>query len=317
MLLLLLTVVSINGQEVVEAIVAIVNDEIITLSDYKLQHDLLYQQLQTQLQGEDLANQYAKSREDLLDMMITSILLLQEAEKSEIDVTEQLMMFINSIKEENGFESDVQLRRAMQQQGIDFEKWKEETERRFLREAVIFTEVGRHIVLDDAELLSYYRQHPEEFTEAPEFRLKAIYISEESKTEEEIANKKQEIEKKLSAGEEFGVVASTYSEGPEKDSQGDLGTFKQGELASALEQEVEKLNVRETTPWILTANGWYLLHLVDQKGSRVTPFEEVRDQIQSQQFQERQQVEVGKYLEILKARSYIKILIPKPYEKIR
>lgn len=318
LLILLLLIAQISrGQEVVEAIVAIVNDDIITLSDYRTQHDILYQQLQSQLQGEEFSAQYAQARENLLDMMITSILLLQEAERQEIDVTEQLLMFINNIKEENGFESDLQLRRALQQQGISFEEWKDETEMRFLREAVIFAEVGRHIVLDDSELLSYYRQHPEEFTEAPEFRLKAIYISEDSKTEDEVQTKKQEVQEKLSGDEDFGAVASTYSEGPEKDNQGDLGSFKQGELAAELEQEVGKLNEGETTPWIHTVNGWYLLHLVEKKGSRITPFEEVRNQIQSQRYQERQQADMGKYIEKLKAKSYIKIMISDPYEKIR
>ena len=88
------------GQEVVEAIVAIVNDEIITLSDYQTQHDVLYRELKAR--GEEFQEQYESAAAHLLDEMILGIILLQKARELDIDVTEQIKMYIEDIKQKNG-----------------------------------------------------------------------------------------------------------------------------------------------------------------------------------------------------------------------
>ncbi len=304
------------GQEVVEAIVAVVNDEIITLSDYKRQHDLLYQQLRAQFQGEDFGPQFEKLKERLLDDMIIGILLLQKAKEMDIDVSEQLNMYIDSIKEDNGFESEGQLRAAFQQQGVDFERWRQETRDRLLRDSVIYTEVGRSIVIDDGEIFTYYRQHPEEFTQPPEFRIKGIFVAAEGRTEDQAQERRAEIAAKLDAGEDFAAVASEYSEGPEKDNQGDMGTYREGEIQADFEKELKKMEAGQITPWIRIETGWYLLRLEEKTQSRLLEFDEVRDQIQEKIYAERTQAGTQEYIEELKKKSYIKILIPDPIKSI-
>lgn len=302
----------VQAQEVIEAIVAVVNDDVITISDYKQQHEMLRQALRAQVQGEDFDNQYKLAKEALLDRMITEMLLLQEARRQQLNVSEQVNMMIENVKADNGLENDEQLRQAMRQQGINFDAWKLEMEKRFLREGIIYTEVSRSIVIDDSEIVKYYRIHPDEFTELPEITLKAIYIAGEGKIEEEVEGKKKEIEGKLAAGEDFGDVAGAYSEGPERESEGDLGSFKQGELDRTLEEAIESLDVGGTTPWLRTANGWYLLRLIDRKESRLKTFDEVREQIQQMLSQQEQQAKLEEYLKKLKERSFIKIFIPDP-----
>jgi len=307
-------VIVIKAQDTVEAIVAIVNDDIITLSDYKSAQELLYQSLQAQLQGEKLENQYKLMLKDLLDKMVTELLLSQEAEKKGINVNEQLKMMIENIKNENNIGSDQELIQAFAQQGVDFDDWKEENRKMLLRQGVVYSEVGSSIVIDDSEIVNYYKQHPEQYTEPEEYTLQAVYISSEGKIEEEIQGKKEEIQGKLDAGEDFNTVASEYSEGPEKESNGDLGSFKRGELAKSLEQAVEGLKAGELTPWIETPNGWYILKLKDRKESHLKEFDECRKGIEEKLFGERNQEKLQEYLQKLKKRSYIKILRQDPID---
>ena len=302
------------GQKVIEAIVAIVNDDVITLSDYKLQHDMLYKSLQQQLQGEEFDKRYEAARSELLETMITNMLLLQEADKKGLDVTEQINMMIEKIKTDNDLQSDEQLVVALQQQGIGFEMWKNEMESNYLREGVIFTEVSRNVVIDDAEIVNYHKQHPDEFVELPEYTLKAITISTEGKIDEEVDGQKKEIDGKLAAGEEFGKVSETYSDGPEKESQGDLGSYQQGQLNRTLEEAVESIRMGELTPWIKTPNAWILLRLEKLKESRIKSFDEVRDQIEQKLYNEQNQKKLLEFLENLKKRSFVKILIPDPLD---
>jgi peptidyl-prolyl cis-trans isomerase SurA len=305
------------GQEVIEEIVAVVNDEIITLSQFKAEHDDFYQALSAQFKGEEFTKKYAAMKENLLEKMITDLLLLQEAEKMDgINPDEQLRLWLENLKKENNLNSDAELIRALQQQGIDFEEWKKKMRENMMREAVIYSEVRGNVVVDDSETVNYYKLHPEEFTELPEYKLRAIYLSAEGGNEEEVEAKKREINEKISSGEDMGSLAAEYSEGPEKDNQGELGSFKKGELEKDLEQAVEKLKVGEMTPWLKVRAGWFLLKLEEKKESRLKSFEEARRKIEEKFFNEKSQKRLEEFLKDLKEKSLIKILIPNPLDYI-
>ncbi len=297
-----------SSQEVVEEIVAIVNDDIITLSEYEDNLRALYQMLKSQLDGEQLDQQYNLMKENLLENMIRNKLLLQKATENGYDVTEQVNLYIENLKKENNIETDAQLRQELRRQGLDFESWREQLRENFLKQALIFSEVDRLIVTDDSEIVSYYKLHPEEFTEPAEYRVRAIYLASEGKSEEELQSKKEEISRRISEGEEMADLAAQYSEGPEKESQGDLGRFKKGELEKTLEEAIEKLKPGEIHPWIEARNGWYLLKLEDKKESRLRPFEEVKEEIERKIFSERKRKKTEEYIKGLLESNYIKIL---------
>jgi peptidyl-prolyl cis-trans isomerase SurA len=311
-LLVLIAASGLFGQDIVEAIVAVVNDDIITLSEYKQEHASRVRMLRAQLEGEELSQQEEFLKENLLESLITDKLLLQEARKLGLDVTEQVRMTLENIKRENNLASDEQLQRALAQQGITYEGFVKQMEQNMLKQNIIFSEVGRKIVIDDSEIVSYYKVHQDEFIEPIEYTLKMIYIAQDGKSPEDIDSKKMQVNQKLEAGEDFGQVAAEFSEGPEKDSQGDLGSFKQGELQKDLELSVEGLKEGDITPWLNMQGAWYRLKLVEKKDRRLKEFQEVRKEIEGILFEERQQEELEKYMLDIRNKSYIKILIGNP-----
>jgi parvulin-like peptidyl-prolyl isomerase len=300
------------GQEVVDAIVAVVNDDIITLSEYLAEHDMLYEVLRSQYQGEEFKENYEAQKGALLERMITERLLLQEARKKDLNVDDQLRMFIENIKTQYNFGSDDEFRRALAQQGMDYEAWRAQQERTLLQQMVIYSEVGRSIAIDETDVINYYDQHPQEFTEPEEYKLGGIIILSEGKTEEEIESIKREIDQKLAEGEDLATLAAQYSDGPQKESKGDMGTFARGQLAENLQRVVENMEVGSFSHWIQMPNGWYLIKLEGKKASRLKPFEEVKKEIEDKLFNQEQQVKIASYIKELKSRSYIKILIPDP-----
>jgi peptidyl-prolyl cis-trans isomerase SurA len=304
----------VSGEEVLETIVAVVNQDVITLSDFKQQDEMLYQSLSSRYQGEELENIYRKSRKGLLDSMITDLLLLQEAEKQNIDVSGQIEKMLEDMKEKYGFSSIEEIRREMGEQGINYESWLDFQERELLKEGVIFYSFGKDIVVDDNEVINYYRQHQEEFIEQATFELKTIYLSDAGKVEQEIQGKMNEINSKLKAGDSFEDLAEKYSDGPYKETRGELGSFKKGTLDKTLEQAVEKTEEGEVTPWIKTTNGWYLLKLVDKEEEHIKDFDEVRGEIERKIFEKKRKEKTAQYIEDLRERSYVEIKIPDPYK---
>lgn len=300
--------------QVVEEIVAIVNDDVITLSQYKEQYDSTVQQLRAAFQGEEYEKQLALLKKEILDMMITDILLMQQAKEKNLNVGEQLKAAVENIKRENNITSDDDLKRALRQQGIDYDQWLTHLEENMLKQGLIYSEVDRSIVLDDSEIVGYYKLHPQEFTEPEEYKIRAVYLSTEGKEGGALDGIKKDIGDKLKAGEPFNLLAKEYSDGPAKETEGDLGTFKKGELDKALEQAVSKLKTGETSGWIETKNGWYLLRLEEKKESRLMTFEEVKKNVEEKLYAQKRDKKLEEYLKGLRERSYVKILKPNPLD---
>ncbi|MCP2519806.1 peptidylprolyl isomerase [Candidatus Aminicenantes bacterium AC-708-M15] len=311
---LTLTLTLISSAEVIEEIVAVVNDDIITLTDFKNAESRLLFMLSQRYRGNDLEREFKKARENLLDQLINEILLLQEARKKNLDVKEELKLFIENLKKENNIDSDEELKREMEAQGINFEAWKKEVEKQILQQKIIMIEVDSKISLTDTELVNYYKEHSEEFTNPAEVRLKGIYLSKENRDEDELEKVSQEILRKLNEGIDFSTLASQYSDGPEKEKGGDLGFFKKGELNKQFEEAVFKLNPGEITPWLKTDRGWYLFKIIEKKEAKTLPFEEVKDKIREKLFIEKKQQKIKEYLKSLRENSYIKIYNPRPFD---
>ena len=313
--LLLLFSAALHSQDVIEEIVAIVNDDIITLSEYRAEYQANLQSLRAQLQGEEFDRQLEQMRKGLLNQMITDVLLLQEASKMEgLNVDEQVKLYIDNLKKENNIESDEEFIRVLRQQGLDYDEWRAVLKKNMMKEAVVVANVHQSIVIDEAEVVSYHKLHPEEFTDPPEYKLKGILISPGAGSDEGVEAKKREISGKVAAGEDFGALASEYSDGPEKETNGDLGIFKKGELAKDLEGAVENLKEGEVTPWIQMRNVWYLLKLEEKKEASLKAFEEARKDIEQRIFTEKAQEKFEEFMKELREKSYIKILNPNPLD---
>jgi parvulin-like peptidyl-prolyl isomerase len=305
-----------GGQEVVEEIVAVVNDEIITLSEYKQQYDIAVAQLRAaKLPQDEMDKQSASLKKEFLNLMITELLLLQKARELNLNVGDQLKAQIEKIKTDNNLTSDADLRRAVEQQGMSYEMWFKQYEEGMMRQAVLYTEVDRAIVLEDSEIVQYYKKNPAEFTTLTEYKLLAIYFATEGRTAEACEALKAAVDAKIKGGAAFADTAGELSDPPMKDAKGDLGTFKAGELDKALESPVEKLKPGETSAWVNTKNGWYLLHLAERKESFLRPFDDVRKEVEEKIYNGKRAAKSDEYIKTLRERSYVRILKPDPLEK--
>jgi peptidyl-prolyl cis-trans isomerase SurA len=305
-----------RGQAVVEEIVALVNDDIITLTEFREMLELRLADLRAQAPS---AEEYDKAavevKKGLLDFMITDLLLLQKAKELGLNVQEQIKGMTQKIMQDNNLASEAELRRAVEQQGVPYEVWLKQYEEGMMRSGVLYTEVERSIVLDDAEIVQYYKKNPTEFTSATEYKLNAIYLAAETHPADAAEPLKAAIDAKLKGGAAFADTAAELSDPPMKEAKGELGTFKTGELDRALEAVVEKLKPGETSAWVNTKNGWYLLQLAELKPSALRPFEEARSQVEDKLYNQKRTVKSQEYIKTLRERSFIKILRPDPLEK--
>ncbi len=300
---------------VIEEIVAVVNDDVITLSQYKQQFEVQLQQLRAaNLPAEEYDKQYKNLKSELLNAMITELLILQQAKEKNLNVSEELKTNIANIKKENNFNSDEDLRRAIQSQGMSYEQWLKQYEETMLKSMLMAQEVYRSIALDESEVVQYYKKHPEEFIVPAEYKLSAIYLVGDTRTPEALEALKKEISDKLKGGATFPETASALSDPPLKDAKGELGTFKEGDIDKAILEVISKLKQGETSSWVSARNGWYLLKLEDKTASYQKTFDEARPDVQEKLGMEKRQKKSEEYIAQLKEQSYIKILKPNPLD---
>jgi parvulin-like peptidyl-prolyl isomerase len=300
------------AQEVVEEIVAVVNDDIITLSQFKHEYDTRVQAARAQLQGDDFNKFLTELKTGLMDAMITDLLLLQMARERNLNVTEQVKLAIENIKKENKLESDDDLKRALQSQGMEWNAWLKQLEETLLRQGVVVQDVNRSLVLDDAEVVAYYKKNSAEFIESEEYKIRAVYLASEKTAAAALEAKKKEIDDKIKSGSDFTELAGTYSDDPLKELKGDLGTIKKKDLDKTLLQAVEKLKKGDVSSWVPAKAGWYLIKLEDKKDSRLLAFDEAKKTIEEKLYSEMQNVKIKEFMDNIKKNSYIKILKPNP-----
>jgi parvulin-like peptidyl-prolyl isomerase len=301
------------GQQVVEEIVAVVNDDIITMSQVRHEYDIRLQSIQAaNLPGAEFDKAVAQLRAQVVDMMVTDLLLLQVAREKNINVAEQVKNAIENVKKENNLATDEDLKRALLSQGMEWDSWVKQVEETILRQSAVMSEISRSIALDEAEVVDYYKKHPDEFTEPEEYTLRAIFLAAPGGGEATLEARKKEIDDRIKSGGDFAELAGELSDAPLKESKGDLGAIKKGDLDTALLSAVEKLKKGEVSSWAQGRSGWYLLKLEDKKESRLKTFEESRRAIEERIYAQKQSVELEKFLVELKKKSYVKILRPEP-----
>src|ERR1700748_3779837 len=130
--------------ELVNEIVARVNTDIITRTDYFGAIDALKEELQHQMQGKSEAEinaQFEKLKPTVLDMMIEDMLLEQKAKELSIDVEAEINQQMLQIMKDSGFKTLAELEQAMRTQGVDPEGARASLRRRLQQQYVVQREV--------------------------------------------------------------------------------------------------------------------------------------------------------------------------------
>jgi peptidyl-prolyl cis-trans isomerase SurA len=262
--------------------------------------------LQSQLEGEKLAEATRELKKELLNKFIEQKLLKSKLKEKNYNVDSDVEMIVQDIKKQYNFASDEDLKNALQAEGIEFSAWKEQLKERRKQERLVGDEVGSKIKVDNQQIMEYYRKNSEQFTVPAEIALNCIFLKKNTdnpKPQEKMDQDLTELKPGL-----YEQVAKKYSELPDAANNIVLGKFKKGELDKNLEAAALKLKKDEYSDWTETDNGWYIVQLTDFSAERLQEVKDVRDEIMQKLREEQQQVKLKDYIEQLKKESYIKII---------
>lgn len=293
--------------EVIEEIIAVVNDETITHSEFQNARNAFIMQLRNKYQGNELQNAIKGIDKDIINQLIDFKLIQSRAKEKKYDIDSEIGMILEEIKKQNNLKSDEELRAALQSEGITLEAFKRQQGLIRMQQRMIYDEVTSKIKIENAEIMEYYKKNSSEFTRPMEIALNCIFLNKEFYFDRNtLEAKRNEISSHLVTSS-FLETAETYSELEGTENKHFLGRFKKGELNESIEKAAIELQPDEHSQWIETDKGWYVVQLVEKTEEKPIEYKEVREKIHNIILQQKQEVELKKLIDQLRKESYIKI----------
>ncbi|WP_263377466.1 peptidylprolyl isomerase [Granulicella paludicola] len=297
-----------NGT-VIEDVIARINDQIITRSEYERARLQMLQDAEQQKADESALQDHLK---DLLRDMIDSDLLISKGKELGISCDAETVRQLDDIRKQNHLPDMEALEKAAAQQGVSFEDFKQNIRNQCIRQSVVREEVGRRLQPTHAQEEAYYQAHAKEFEVPEQIHLSEILIpTPENATDAQIAQaqaKADEVVAKLKAGANFADLAKVSSGGPTASAGGDLGDFKRGALGSQLlEDATFPLAVGANTAPIRTRQGFVVLKVDAHQAAGVPPMAQVEDQLQQAIYMDQLQPALRAYLTKARGEAYMEI----------
>ncbi len=240
-LLLLFFSISANA-ELIDRIVATVNNEIITESDLKeFKKRLKSQQIQDDLFDID-AKKIQGSREKMISHIIDEKIVDSEIKRKKLETTiERVEEEIRNIQRRNNISRE-QLIQALKEQGTNLSDYQFFIKKRLERQNLVQQAITSKIKISDSDVASFYAKNTNQTSaQVYSFKISHIIFKKENGGESEAKARAEDARNQLKYGADFSQLAAQKSEDPDFSAGGLLGTFKQGEMNKKIEKAIRSL----------------------------------------------------------------------------
>jgi peptidyl-prolyl cis-trans isomerase SurA len=299
--------------KVVEDIVARVNDQIVTQSDY----DRSAEQLEAEARQQSVpAAQVEQKKADLLRDLIDQQLLLSKGKELGITGETELIKRLDEIRKQNHLDSLEDLEKAAQQQGVSYEDFKASIRNGIVTQEVVREEVGRHLSLSPGDAERYFKQHESEFAQPESVNLNEILVPTSAKAATEgtdapdVAAAKSQadaITAKLAGGAKFEDLAKPNPADANAPKLVALGDFHRGQLGTGIEDQAFALKAGQYTEPIRTKQGFIILQATEHNSGGDASFKQVEPQVEEALFMEKMQPALRQYLTKLREEAYVEL----------
>lgn len=291
--------------EIIDRIVAVVNDSAITMSELNAATAGL-----GDIKGadKDKRKKIMETKSKVLDQLIEKKLVEQAANKAGITVSEkEIDNAIDDVKRQNNIGQE-ELLSALAKNGLTFKEYREQLKDQIRQVKFINKEFRSNIKMSDEDVEAYYMQNKEKFSGPVTHKLRIIsfYLTEQDK-KKEIEKKAKDVLAMAQKGGDFAKLAKEYSQGPNAQDGGDLGYVKVGEMDKAIEKAAAALNVGEISDIIKTSTGFHIIQLADKRKAEPKPFSAVEDDIKNIIFQKIIDERYRLWLDGMMKKAYIEV----------
>ncbi len=314
LLMMLLCLPAVYGaqEELLDRVVAVVNDEVITQAELDSFLRPLYDEYSQQYSGEELVKMVQDARQKLLNQLIEDKIVYQEAVKQEIVVTdEDLEKEVQKFKQQMGKPEELEL--MLEKEGMTMKDLREKLRKQSMVRQLHDREIRSKVVVSPLEVENFYKENPDKFVVKERVKVRSLTIkkSDEARTKgipDEKAKKKiAELQQKISEGQDFErMVQGSSEDGRSK--QGGLGEWiDRGGMIESVDEVLFKTPVGQLTGIVETPIGYHIFRIEDKEPAKTRTLDETKDQIMGYLFQQKTNARFREWMQELKRTAYISI----------
>lgn len=311
----------IAGAEIIDRVVAEVNDDVVTLSEVEEEGKGFLKKIALEVPSENRMEAIQQARQDILRSLIDQKLMEQEAAKQGIVVTDaevqdsfEQLLRANSLSKED-------LLNELERNGVSEDMYRSNLKSQIYQNKLINRDIRSKIVITEEAILDYYDTHYTEQVKEGSYYLLQIGISwgeteggdvdpalleERKKTAMERAER---VHKLAHSGSDFNELARKFSDLPSAAEGGDIGSFEEDEMASYMKYAVTSLIPGGVSDIIETPVGYQFFKLLSNKEGGIimqTPYGEVKEKIREELYNQELEKEFDEWIQGIRKRAYIR-----------
>jgi len=310
-----------SGEHLIDRIVAVVNTDVITLSELDRTGREFFARVKEKTPEAELDRALEKAREEVLSSLIDKTIVKQQAEHLSITVAEEeIDAAIDQIMARNNATIE-DFKRELTAMNIPEKEYRDSIRDQILQSKLINYEVRSRIVIIEDDIKEYYqKEYTQEKGESGYHILQmgftwrnTITLEEAGfDTKEEARKTAEEIRARVLDGESFKGLAQSYSNLPSAAYGGDIGLFKKDEMSEDMKAVILKMHPGEISPIIETGNTFQFFKLLSARDGDIVvkaPYESVREEIRDILYREKMEEQYKNWVKSLREEAYIRILL--------
>jgi len=306
-----------NGADYVDRVVAVVNDDVITLSEVERVGRNFFARIRAQASADEQEAALEKGRKDVLNSLIDKMIVQQKAVELSITVDEaEIDSSIEQILARNNVTLQ-DFRKELATMNISEQDYRNDLRDQILQSKLIGFQVRSRIVILEDDMKKYYENEYTQGTGENGYNILQMGFSwnnekQDSGTKEEARKTAEEIRARVLAGESFYELAKSYSSLPSAADGGSIGYLKKDEMAGYMRETVLAMNPGEISPIVDTGNAFQFFKLISMReGDKVikAPYESVKGEIRDMLYRQEMEEQYAEWVKSLREQAYIEVIL--------
>jgi peptidyl-prolyl cis-trans isomerase SurA len=292
--------------------VAFVNDDVITLYELNNKIEELTGKTSEELQSAN-EQEFFKTREEILDLIIDEKILKVKVKELEIEVTtEDIDNYMEYLKQNNKMTQE-ELLEKLKGEGLTYEKFRERIKENLERRNVVEREIIDKLIISEEQIAAYYETNKKAYERPGTAHIASIFLvpdTQDSQAQlDELKKKGESIFERISRGEKFEDLAKEFSNGPGAKDGGDLGTITLTDVDQRILNVINSLKDGEVSHPIDMGNRIQIVKLIKKVDTNYIPFEEVKEEIHQSLYNNEMEKRYNEYMTSLKKKNYVKKIL--------
>ena len=299
-------------EELLDRVVAVVNDEVITQAELDNFLRPVYEQYSKEYSGQELVKAVGEVRQKILSQMIEDKLVYQEAVAQGIEIKEE-----DVEKEFQAFKAKLEkpeeLDQMLEREGLTMKSMRERLRKQAMVRQLQDREIRSKVVVSPNEVEDFYKKNPDKFTIKERVRVRSLTIkkSEEARakglTDEKAKQRIELLEQKIKLYRNFDQIVTDFSEDSHAKQDGLGDWIDRGAMIESVDEVIFKTPVGKLTGIVETPIGYHIFRIEAKEAKKVRTFEESKDQISGYLFQQESTERFKAWMEEIKKAAYISI----------